>query len=100
MGQQSTMANAQKVLQVGSLQVANNLPLVIVGGMNVLESEELAVEVATEFSRCCSKLGLGYVFKASFDPITNEWADPINLGYPINTPDDDIYFDGWPLHIH
>ena len=67
MGQQSTMANAQKVLQVGSLQVANNLPLVIVGGMNVLESEELALQVATEFSRCCNKLGLGYVFKASFD---------------------------------
>ncbi len=32
------------------------------------------------------------VFKTIFDPVTNEWSDPINLGYPINTPDDDIYF--------
>ena len=35
----------------------------------------------------------GYdVFKATFDPATNEWSEPVNLGYPINTPDDDIYF--------
>jgi 2-dehydro-3-deoxyphosphooctonate aldolase (KDO 8-P synthase) len=61
------MANAQKVLQLDSLQIANNLPLVIVGGMNVLESEELALQVAAEFSQVCKKLGLGYIFKASFD---------------------------------
>lgn len=35
----------------------------------------------------------GYdVFKSTFDPKTNEWSEPQNLGYPINTPDDDIYF--------
>ena len=35
----------------------------------------------------------GYdVFKSTFNPATNEWSEPINLGYPINTPDDDIYF--------
>lgn len=32
------------------------------------------------------------IFKAVFDPNTNEWSDPENLGYPINTPDDDVYF--------
>jgi outer membrane protein OmpA-like peptidoglycan-associated protein len=35
----------------------------------------------------------GYdVFKATLNPATNEWSEPVNLGYPINTPDDDIYF--------
>src|SRR5690606_27638471 len=35
----------------------------------------------------------GYdVFKSTFDPVKNEWSEPVNLGYPINTPDDDIYF--------
>jgi len=35
----------------------------------------------------------GYdVFKATYTPQTNEWSEPVNLGYPINTPDDDIYF--------
>jgi 2-dehydro-3-deoxyphosphooctonate aldolase (KDO 8-P synthase) len=61
------MPASQKVLQLGSMQIANHLPLVIVGGMNVLESEELALQVAAEFSRCCKKLGLNYIFKASFD---------------------------------
>jgi outer membrane protein OmpA-like peptidoglycan-associated protein/tetratricopeptide (TPR) repeat protein len=32
------------------------------------------------------------IFKSTFDEAKNEWSDPINLGYPINTPDDDIYF--------
>ncbi|NJM25673.1 MAG: hypothetical protein HC859_09470 [Bacteroidia bacterium] len=32
------------------------------------------------------------IFKATYDPQTNEWTEPQNLGYPINTPDDDIYF--------
>lgn len=31
------------------------------------------------------------VFKSTVDPKTNEWSEPVNLGYPINTPDDDIY---------
>ena len=31
------------------------------------------------------------VFKTTFDPNTNEFSEPVNLGYPINTPDDDIY---------
>jgi outer membrane protein OmpA-like peptidoglycan-associated protein len=31
------------------------------------------------------------VFKTTLDLKTNEWSEPINLGYPINTPDDDIY---------
>jgi outer membrane protein OmpA-like peptidoglycan-associated protein len=35
----------------------------------------------------------GYdVFKTTFDPNTNEWSEPVNLGYPINTPDDDVFF--------
>jgi tetratricopeptide (TPR) repeat protein len=32
------------------------------------------------------------VFKATYNPNQNEWSEPENLGYPINTPDDDIYF--------
>jgi outer membrane protein OmpA-like peptidoglycan-associated protein len=32
------------------------------------------------------------VFKITYNPHQNEWSDAQNLGYPINTPDDDIYF--------
>ncbi len=42
-------------------------PLAVLAGLNVLEDEGLAFEVATELKRICSSLGLPYVFKASFD---------------------------------
>ncbi len=37
----------------------------------------------------------GYdIFKAEYDSATATWTNIVNLGYPINTPDDDIYFVG------
>ena len=35
--------------------------------MNVLESRELALEVASAYKEVTDKLGIPYVFKASFD---------------------------------
>ncbi len=32
------------------------------------------------------------IFKTIFDEATNEWSEPENMGYPINTPDNDIFF--------
>jgi outer membrane protein OmpA-like peptidoglycan-associated protein/Tol biopolymer transport system component len=33
------------------------------------------------------------IFKSTLlNPNKNEWSEPENLGYPINTPDDDVYF--------
>jgi outer membrane protein OmpA-like peptidoglycan-associated protein/tetratricopeptide (TPR) repeat protein len=32
------------------------------------------------------------IFKTVYDEATGEWSTPENLGYPINTPDNDIYF--------
>jgi 2-dehydro-3-deoxyphosphooctonate aldolase (KDO 8-P synthase) len=57
----------QTTLRLGSIQIGNTAPMMLVGGMNVLESEELALRVAAEFKRVCQKLGMPYVFKASFD---------------------------------
>lgn len=35
----------------------------------------------------------GYdVFKSTYEPYTKSWTRPLNMGYPINTPGDDIYF--------
>jgi 2-dehydro-3-deoxyphosphooctonate aldolase (KDO 8-P synthase) len=45
----------------------NRLPFVLLGGINVLESRELAFAACTEYVRVCGKLGIPYVFKASFD---------------------------------
>ena len=32
------------------------------------------------------------IFKSEFNYETKEWSNPINIGSPINTPDDDVYF--------
>ncbi|MES2734433.1 MAG: OmpA family protein [Bacteroidota bacterium] len=35
----------------------------------------------------------GYdIFMTEFDSTSQKWKEPLNIGYPINTPDDDIYF--------
>ncbi len=35
----------------------------------------------------------GYdIYKSVYDAETSQWSSPVNLGYPINTADDDIYF--------
>lgn len=61
------MINTQ-VIKVGSqVQVANHLPLVLFGGMNVLESRDLAMRIAEHYVTVTQKLNMPYVFKASFD---------------------------------
>ncbi len=32
------------------------------------------------------------IFRTEYDSAAGDWMEPINLGYPINTPDNDIYF--------
>lgn len=56
-----------KHLNVAGLDVGNDLPFVLFGGMNVLESRDLAMRVAEAYVEVCAELGIPYVFKASFD---------------------------------
>ncbi|MGM0952660.1 MAG: 3-deoxy-8-phosphooctulonate synthase [Pseudomonadota bacterium] len=58
---------AQSNLNVSGIDIANDKPFVLFGGMNVLESRDLAFEVAEKYVDVCSRLGIPYVFKASFD---------------------------------
>ena len=35
----------------------------------------------------------GYdIFRSVYDSLKGEWSEPENLGYPVNTPDDEIFF--------
>jgi len=49
------------------IQVGDGQPLLLIGGPCVLESEELARTVAGVMQGICKRLGINYVFKASFD---------------------------------
>lgn len=49
------------------LSIGEGHPLVVMAGLNVLEDEALAMTVGTHLKAVCDKLGLPYIFKASFD---------------------------------
>ncbi|RMA78691.1 3-deoxy-8-phosphooctulonate synthase [Umboniibacter marinipuniceus] len=57
----------QKTITVGNVDVSNDLPMALFGGMNVLESRDMAMQVAEKYVEVTSQLGIPYVFKASFD---------------------------------
>jgi 2-dehydro-3-deoxyphosphooctonate aldolase (KDO 8-P synthase) len=50
-----------------SISCGNELPFVLFGGMNVLESRDLALQVCEHYVQVTSRLNIPYVFKASFD---------------------------------
>lgn len=49
------------------IEIANDKPFVLFGGMNVLESRDLAMSIAEQYVEITQKLNIPYVFKASFD---------------------------------
>ena len=55
------------IVNVAGIEVANDKPFVLFGGMNVLESRDMAMRVAEHYVTVCQKLNIPYVFKASFD---------------------------------
>ena len=54
-------------IKVANVTFGNDLPMALIGGMNVLESRDLAMQVAEAYVEVTTKLGIPYVFKASFD---------------------------------
>ena len=62
------MTSLSNTVVVGNkINVGNNAPFVLFGGINVLESRDLAMRACEEYVRVTDKLGIPYVFKASFD---------------------------------
>jgi 2-dehydro-3-deoxyphosphooctonate aldolase (KDO 8-P synthase) len=56
-----------KTLKVANIPIDNSAPFVLLGGVNVLESREFAMEVAEHYVQVCQKLDIPLVFKASYD---------------------------------
>jgi 2-dehydro-3-deoxyphosphooctonate aldolase (KDO 8-P synthase) len=50
-----------------TLAVGDDCPFTVIAGPCVLEDHDLSLEVARECKRVCRRLGLSYIFKASFD---------------------------------
>lgn len=69
------MTFAHRTVEVSGRTFANDQPMVLIGGINVLESRELALESAAEYVRVCEALNIPFVFKASFDKANRSSID-------------------------
>jgi len=56
-----------QIVTLGDIRFDNAAPFVLLGGVNVLESRDFALRVAEHYAEVCARLGIPYVFKASFD---------------------------------
>lgn len=61
------MTNAASVVTAGSVQFGNALPLAVIAGPCALESRAHAFEMATALKDICARVGVGLVYKSSFD---------------------------------
>ena len=57
----------QKTIFVNDISLCNENSFVLIGGLNVLETKDLALKVAETFKKVTSRLQIPYIFKASFD---------------------------------
>ena len=63
----TTPRPVNRPVKIGSLTVANNLPLTLIAGPCQLESRAHTFEMATALQEICGKLGIGLIYKTSFD---------------------------------
>lgn len=56
-----------QVVKIKDLSVSNDLPFVLFGGINVIESRDLAMQACEEYVKITDRLHIPYVFKASWD---------------------------------
>lgn len=54
-------------MKLADFTVGGDAPLFLIAGPDSLESQQLAVDVAGHVAEICRDLGIGYVFKGSFD---------------------------------
>ena len=54
-------------IKLRNFDISNSSKLTLMGGMNVLESRDLAHKVAEEFKTTCDRYNINYIFKGSFD---------------------------------
>ncbi len=56
-----------RAVQIGTLTLANDRPFVLIAGPCQMESRAHALETAAALNEMCGKLGIGLIYKSSFD---------------------------------
>ena len=65
----------QKNISVKDISLCNENSFVLIGGLNVLETMDMALKVAETFREITSRLQIPYIFKASFDKANRSSMD-------------------------
>jgi 2-dehydro-3-deoxyphosphooctonate aldolase (KDO 8-P synthase) len=66
-GQGRAMSAPNTIVTVGSVRFGNALPLALIAGPCALESRQHALEMATALKEIAGRIGIGLVYKTSFD---------------------------------
>jgi 2-dehydro-3-deoxyphosphooctonate aldolase (KDO 8-P synthase) len=66
-GGEDAMARPNSIVAVGKVRFGNELPLALIAGPCVLESRTHAFDMAAALKELTARLGLGFVYKTSFD---------------------------------
>jgi 2-dehydro-3-deoxyphosphooctonate aldolase (KDO 8-P synthase) len=64
-----------RTVSVGDLKIANNLPFTLIAGPCQIESEAHAMEIATAMYEISKMLGIGVIYKSSYDKANRTSAD-------------------------
>jgi len=56
-----------KTVKIQNIECANDRPMVLFGGLNVLENEDITLKAVEIYKNITDKLGIPFVFKASYD---------------------------------
>ncbi len=54
-------------MKLRNFNIDNSQPMILMGGVNVLESRDLAMKVAEKFKEVTTKHNINFIFKGSFD---------------------------------
>ena len=64
-----------KEIKIKEINLSNNSPMTIIAGLNVLEDEDMALDVAEKLKEITTKHNIPFVFKASFDKANRSSID-------------------------
>ncbi|MGZ8348282.1 MAG: 3-deoxy-8-phosphooctulonate synthase, partial [Allosphingosinicella sp.] len=72
---------APRTVEIGALRLANDRPFVLIAGPCAMESRDHALETAAALHDICARLGIGLIYKSSFDKANRTAMDaPRGLG--------------------
>jgi 2-dehydro-3-deoxyphosphooctonate aldolase (KDO 8-P synthase) len=69
------MTTSPRTIEIGPIRVANDRPFALIAGPCAMESRAHALEMAAALTELCARLGIGLIYKSSFDKANRTSAE-------------------------